>query len=134
MQGLKELSDTELLSEAASQELEQNNLEAAQRMYTELLQKLDAVLAPPYPVTYVYYLISTSLSTNMPSGLLQDPAEHLEVHLDEVRQPADHGRGAEASHPSRRGLRYCGLIRAHCAAWKYIYTLFTFRLSFEPDI
>ena len=49
MQGLKELSDTELLSEAASQELEQNNLEAAQRMYTELLQKLDAVLAPPIP-------------------------------------------------------------------------------------
>ena len=70
----------------------------------------------------------------MPSGLLQDPAEHLEVHLDEVRQPADHGRGAEASHPSRRGLRHCGLISAHCAAWKYIYNLFTFRLSFEPDI
>ena len=134
MQGLKELSDTELLSEAASQELEQNNLEAAQRMYTELLQKLDAVLAPPYPVTYIYYLISNYLSTNMPSGLLQDPAEHLEVYLDEVRQPADHGRGAEASHPSRRGLRHCGLISAHCAAWKYIYTLFTFRLSFEPDI
>ena len=53
MQGLKELSDTELLSEAASQELERNNLEEAQRMYTELLQKLDAVLAPPYPVIYL---------------------------------------------------------------------------------
>ena len=65
MQGLKELSDTELLSEAASQELEQNNLEAAQRMYTELLQKLDAVLAPPYPVTYIYCLLSNYLSTNI---------------------------------------------------------------------
>ena len=68
------------------------------------------------------------LSNNMLSGLLQDPAEHLEVHLDEVRQPADHWRGAEASHPSRRGLRHGGLrrlISAHCAAWKYIYTLFT---------
>ena len=62
MQGLKELSDTELLSEAASQELERNNLEAAQRMYTELLQKLDAVLAPPYPVTYIYCLLSIYLS------------------------------------------------------------------------
>ena len=65
MQGLKELSDTELLSEAASQELERNNLEAAQRMYTELLQKLDAVLAPPYPVTYIYCLLSNYLSNNV---------------------------------------------------------------------
>ena len=61
MQGLKELSDTELLSEAASQELEQNNLEAAQRMYTELLQKLDAVLAPPYPVTCLVSIIYLSI-------------------------------------------------------------------------
>ena len=49
-QGLKELADTEILSEAANTELEKNNLEQAQMMYTELLKKFDGVLAPPYPV------------------------------------------------------------------------------------
>ena len=49
-QGLKELADTEILSEAANTELEKNNLEEAQLMYTELLKKFDGVLAPPYPV------------------------------------------------------------------------------------
>ena len=35
------------------------------------------------------------------SGLLQDPDEHLEVHLDEIRQPPDHRRGEEAGHSVR---------------------------------
>jgi len=50
--GLKELADTEILSEAANTELEKNNLEEAQLMYTELLKKFDGVLAPPYPDYY----------------------------------------------------------------------------------
>ena len=52
--GLKDLADTELLSEAANTELQKNNLEKAQKMYTELLQKYDAIIAPPYPVTEQY--------------------------------------------------------------------------------
>lgn len=47
---MKELADTEILSEAANTELENNNLEQAQLMYTQLLKKFDGVLAPPYPV------------------------------------------------------------------------------------
>ena len=49
-QGLKELADTEILQEAANTELERNNLEQAQLMYTQLLKKFDNVIAPPYPV------------------------------------------------------------------------------------
>ena len=49
--GLKDLADTELLSEAALTELQKNNLEKAQKMYTELLQKYDSIIAPPYPVS-----------------------------------------------------------------------------------
>ena len=49
-QGLKELADTEILAEAANTELEKNNLEQAQLMYTQLLKKFDGVIAPPYPV------------------------------------------------------------------------------------
>ena len=48
--GLKDLADTELLSEAASTELQKNNLEKAQAMYTDLLKKYDSIIAPPYPV------------------------------------------------------------------------------------
>ena len=50
LQGLKELADTEILSEAANTELEKNNLEQAQLMFTQLLQKYDSIIAPPYPV------------------------------------------------------------------------------------
>jgi len=50
--GLKELADTELVSETASTELNSNNLEKAQEIYTDLLKKLDAVIAPPYPDYY----------------------------------------------------------------------------------
>jgi len=50
--GLKELADTELVSEAASTELDKNNLGKAQDIYTDLLKKLDAVIAPPYPDYY----------------------------------------------------------------------------------
>ena len=49
--GLKDLADTELVSESASTELEKNNLEKAQMIYTDLLKKLDSVIAPPYPVS-----------------------------------------------------------------------------------
>ena len=51
--GLKDLADTELLSEAALTELQKNNLEKAQKMYTELLQKYDSIIAPPYPVNNI---------------------------------------------------------------------------------
>jgi len=50
--GLKDLADTELISESASTELDKNNLEKAQDIYTQLLKKLDAVIAPPYPDYY----------------------------------------------------------------------------------
>jgi len=50
--GLKELADTEILSEAANTELEKNNLEQAQLMFTQLLQKYDSIIAPPYPDYY----------------------------------------------------------------------------------
>jgi len=50
--GLKELADTELISESAERELKTNNLEKAQDLYTDFLKKLDAVLAPPYPDYY----------------------------------------------------------------------------------
>ena len=48
--GLKDLADTELLAESANTELQKNNLEKAQEMYTNLLKKYDAIIAPPYPV------------------------------------------------------------------------------------
>ena len=38
------------LMEAAHNQLEDNQLAAAQEAYTNNLLKLDAVLAPPYPV------------------------------------------------------------------------------------
>ena len=39
--------------------------------------------------------------SEMFSGLLQDPDEHLEMHLDEIRQPSDHWRREEASDSGR---------------------------------
>ena len=53
--GLKDLADTELLSESANTELQANNLEKAQKMYTELLKKYDSIIAPPYPVNSLYF-------------------------------------------------------------------------------
>ena len=62
-------------------------------MYTQLLKKFDGVLAPPYPVmTYRGYSAVNDNITTIFSGLLQDPDEYLEVYLDEVWQPSDHGR------------------------------------------
>ena len=49
---MKDLADTELLNEAANTELEKNNLEQAQLMFTELLKKYDSIIAPPYPVSH----------------------------------------------------------------------------------
>merc|ERR1712012_1291634 len=50
--GLKGLTEMDELMEAAHKELEANNLEKAQEMYTSNLLKLDKVLAPPYPDYY----------------------------------------------------------------------------------
>ena len=58
---MKELADTEILSEAANTELEKNNLEQAQLMFTQLLQKYDSIIAPPYPVnmeTLIFWTLS----------------------------------------------------------------------------
>ena len=50
--GLKGLTEMDELMEAAHNELEANNLEKAQEMYTSNMMKLDKVLAPPYPDYY----------------------------------------------------------------------------------
>ena len=81
--GLKDLADTELISESANTELDKNNLEKAQDIYTELLKKLDAVIAPPYPVRLNTVPTITTTNNYFP-GLLQDSAEYMEVYLDEV--------------------------------------------------
>jgi hypothetical protein len=83
------------------------------------------------------------------AGLLQDPAEHLEVHLDAVRQQGHH-RWAEEAYPAwQRRLRhrrleadrqelqqlrnllelqFCKVIQLH-----YFYCIF-FLLQFENKI
>jgi len=50
--GLKGLTEMDSLMEAAHNQLEDNQLAAAQEAYTNNLLKLDAVLAPPYPDYY----------------------------------------------------------------------------------
>jgi len=50
--GLKGLTEMDEMMEAAHNELEANNLEKAQDMYTSNMMKLDKVLAPPYPDYY----------------------------------------------------------------------------------
>ena len=98
---MKELADTEILSEAANTELEKNNLEQAQLMFTQLLKKYDSIIAPPYPVN-IKVLDGHTATTNisMLSGLLQDPAEYLEMYLDEVWKQIDHGRCEKTCHSS----------------------------------